>query len=167
MNFEDFYSDYKSQLMQDLLTDEDIVKLIDEDYDLTNSINLAYKNVFPYEYVPETIEEAATYICFDVDMQKALNKTVLVPVVYVWVFTHKSLLRLSTGGVRTDKLMAKISGKLNGSRNYGIGTLDLNSVRRFVPLSDYQGKAMTFYTEEYNQISSTRKTPPSNRKKGV
>lgn len=166
MDFEEFYTDYKNQLMKDLLTDKDIVALIDEDV-ADNVAVLAYKNVFPYEYIPNTIEYGGVYICFDVDLQKPLSKTVLAPVIYVWVFAHKSLLRLPEGGVRIDKLVAKIAKKLNGNRHYGLGTLDLYSVKRFVPLDDYQGKVMTFHAEDFNQISTTRKVPPSNRKKGV
>jgi len=166
VDFEEFYTDYKNQLMKDLLTDDGIVRLIDND-SINNVTSLAYKNVFPYEYIPETIEYGETYICFDVDLQKSMSKSVLAPVIYVWVFTHKSLLKLPEGGVRVDKLVAKIAKKLNGSRHYGLGTLDLYSVKRFAPLDDYQGKVMTFYAEDFNQISSTKKVPPSNRKKGV
>ena len=170
IDFEEFYTDYKNQLMKDLLTDEDIVKLIDSSVTTKNSAKLAYKNVFPYEYVPETIEYATTYVCFDVDLQKNLGKTYLSPTIHIWVFTHKSLLRLSGesgDGVRTDRLVSKIVKKLNGSYDYGLGTLDLYSVKRFAPVSDYQGKVITFHTEDFNSLSASRKKPPTNRKRGV
>lgn len=165
MQLSEFF-DYKNKLMEDLLTNESIVKLIDENVDLQNAKKLAYANVFPYEYIPETVEHAKTLICFDVDIQESINKTFLLPTLYVWVFSHKSKLRLQEGGVHTDKLVSEIAKAINGSRFYGLGELDLYSVRRFAPVTDYQGKVMTFHAKEFNRLSPNNKPVPSNRKKG-
>lgn len=167
MTFEqlDEFFDYKNQLMEDLLTDESIVALINEETPLNKAPTLRYTQVFPYEYVPETVEVGKTFICFDVDIQKPLGKTYLLPTIYVWVFTHKSKLRLPEGGVRTDKLCSKIAGAINGSRNYGLGELDLNSVKRFAPMTDFQGKLMTFYAKDFNRPFNPHKHTPANRKR--
>lgn len=158
--------DYKNQLMEDLLTNKDIVALIDDSVELKNAKKLVYKQVFPYEYIPTTIEEGKTFICCDVDIQKAVNKTYLLPTLYVWVFTHKSKLRLPEGGVRTDKLVSKIAGAINGSRYYGLGELDFYSAKRYAPMTDFQGKVMTFTTTDFNRLHNPNKPIPSNRKKG-
>ena len=158
--------DYKNQLMEDLLTHKDIVALIDDTVELKNAKKLVYKQVFPYEYVPDTVEEGKTFICCDVDIQKTVNQTFLLPTLYVWVFTHKSKLRLPEGGVRTDRLVSKIAGAINGSHHYGLGELDLYSVKRFAPMTDFQGKVMTFYATDFNKLHNPTKTIPSNRKKG-
>ena len=158
--------DYKNQLMEDLLTHKDIVALIDDTVELKNAEKLVYKQVFPYEYVPDTVEEGKTFICCDVDIQKTVNQTFLLPTLYVWVFTHKSKLRLPEGGVRTDKLCSKIAGAINGSREYGLGELDLYSVKRFAPMTDFQGKIMTFTAKDFNRLHNPNRPIPSNRKKG-
>ena len=158
--------DYKNQLMEDLLTHKDIVALIDDTVELKNAKKLVYKQVFPYEYVPDTVEEGKTFICCDVDIQKTVNQTFLLPTLYVWVFTHKSKLRLPEGGVRTDKLCSKIAGAINGSREYGLGELDLYSVKRFAPMTDFQGKIMTFTAKDFNRLHNPYRPIPSNRKKG-
>lgn len=164
MQLEEFY-DYKNQLMEDLLTTESIVKLIDETVDVENAITLAYKNVFPFEFVPETVELGSVFVCFDVDIQKATSKTFYIPTLYVWVFAHKSKLRLPNGeGVRTDKLCSEICKKINGSREYGLGELDLYSAKRFTPLTAYNGKLLTFYAADFNRQYDGRKQTPSNRK---
>ena len=165
MQLSEFF-DYKNKLMEDLLTNESIVKLIDENVGLQNAKKLAYTNVFPYEYIPETVEHAETFICFDVDIQESINKTFLLPTLYVWVFSHKSKLRLQEGGVHTDKLVSEIANAINGSRFYGLGELDLYSVRRFAPVTDYQGKVMTFHAKEFNRASPNNRPVPTNRKKG-
>lgn len=158
--------DYKNKLMEDLLTNESIVKLIAPGVSLEDAKSLAYNNVFPLEYVPETVEEAKTFVCFDVEVQKSINKTFHVPTIYVWVYSHKSLLRLPEGGVRPDKLISEIAEVLDGSHFYGLGELDLSTVRRYYPTEGYQGKVMTFYTKEFSRTSANNKPIPSNRKLG-
>ena len=160
----DEFFDYKNQLMEDLLTNKDIVALINEDISFKKAASLRYTQVFPYEYVPETVETGKTFVCFDVDIQKSIDKTYLLPTIYVWVFTHKSKLRLPEGGVRTDKLCSKIAGVINGSRNYGLGELDLYSVKRFAPMTDFQGKVMTLYAKDFNRLHNPNKYTPGNRK---
>lgn len=164
MQLSEFF-DYKNKLMEDLLTNEEIVNLVDETVGLDGAKRLAYTSVFPYEYIPDTVEEAKTFICFDVDVQESMNKTFLRPTLYIWVFSHKSKLRLLEGGVQTDKLVSKIAEAINGSHDYGLGELELYSVKRFAPVTDYQGKVMTFHAKEFNRPSPNTKPIPSNRKK--
>lgn len=164
MQLEEFF-DYKNQLMEDLLTREDIVSLIDENVKIENATSLAYERVFPCEYVPDTVEHGATFICFDVDVQVSVNKTFLSPTLYVWVFTHRSKLRLPEGGVRTDKLCSRICKAINGSREYGLGELNLYSCKRFAPMTDFQGKVMTFHAKDFNRQFDPNKHTPSNRKR--
>ena len=149
--------------MKDLLTTPRIVELLTDEDNV--GAELAYKQVFPCEYIPETVQEGKTFVCFDVDIQKSLNKTFLIPVINIWVFTHRSKLRLPEGGVRTDALCAEISQKINGSRFYGLGELELESVRRFAPMTDYQGKCLTFTARDFNRQYEPNKATPSKRKR--
>lgn len=165
MQLSEFF-DYKNKLMEDLLTNPEVVKLLDDSVEMRNASSLAYTHVFPYEYIPDTVEHAKTFICFDVDVQESINKTFLLPTLYIWVFSHKSKLRLHEGGVQTDKLVSEIAKSINGSHFYGLGELDLYSVKRFAPVTDYQGKVMTFHAKEFNRLSPNTKPIPSNRKKG-
>lgn len=168
MNQLDELFDYKNRLMEDLLTNETIVKLLSDDKgEIVTPESLMYTQVFPYEYIPETVEDAHTFVCCDVDIQKSLNKTFLLPTMYIWVFTHKSKLRLPNGGgVRTDKVCSEIANAINGSRYYGLGELDLYSVKRFAPIADYQGKVMMFNAVDFNRPSPTNMPVPGNRKTG-
>lgn len=152
--------------MEDLLTNSEIVRLVNDTVTLENAEALAYTQVFPCEYVPNTVEHGTTYICFDVDILESVNKTYLLPTLYVWVFTHRSLLRLPEGGVRTDKLCSEICNAINGSRMYGLGELNLYSVKRFAPMTDYQGKCMAFRAVDFNKQFDPNRPTPSNRKRG-
>ena len=165
MYLDEFFN-YKNQLMEDLLTNERIVSLINEDVAFEDAASLMYTQVFPYEYVPETVEHGHTFICADVDLQTNGSKTYYNPTLYVWVFTHKSKLRLPEGGVRTDKLAHEIAKALSGSRYYGLGELDLYAVKRFAPMTDFQGKVLIFHAQDFNRLSPTGKPIPTNRKSG-
>jgi hypothetical protein len=163
MQLEEFF-DYKNQLMGDILTNEEIVRLINEEVPISEAGSLAYTQVFPCEYVPETVQDGKTFICFDVDVQRSADKTFLYPTIFVWVFTHRSKLRLPEGGLRTDALCSKICKAINGSRQYGLGELNLYAVKRFAPMTDYQGKVMTFYAKDFNRQYDGNKYTPANRK---
>lgn len=165
MYLEEFY-DYKNQLMNDLLTNETIVHLINENVPFEDAGSLMYTQVFPYEYLPETVEVGQTFICCDVDIQRVNSKTFLVPALLIWVFTHKSLLRLPEGGVRPDKLCSEICKVIDGSRMYGLGELNIYSAKRFSPMTDYQGKVLTFQATEFNRVYDPKRPTPSNRKTG-
>lgn len=158
--------DYKNQLMGDLLTNETIVKLVDDEINPEDAGQLAFTHIFPCEYIPETVENGYTYICFDVDIQAVGSKTYLMPTLYVWVMSHRSKLRLPEGGIRTDKLCSEICKAINGSRYYGLGQLNLYAVKRFVPLTDYQGKCMIFHATDFNRLYDPNREIPSNRKTG-
>lgn len=165
MYLKEFF-DYKNRLMEDLLTNPRIPELLNdfEDRQPATAEELMYTQVFPYEFIPETVEHGQTFICCDVDITKATNKTFYLPDLYIWVFSHKSKLRLPGGGVRTDEICSEIVQSIDGSRFYGLGELEFYSSRRFAPLNDYQGKVLTFKASDFSKTHPTGKTIPRNRK---
>lgn len=164
MNLSELY-DYKNRLMYDILSSDKIVTLIDDNDELMDGKELAYKYVFPYEYVPETVDDGWTFICIDMDIHLSYNKTLYEPYIYVWVFSHRSRLRLPDGeGIRPDAICAEIADILSGSRFYGLGELELLSTKRFAPMTDYQGKFMTFHAKDFNRQHDYNKKLPDNRK---
>ena len=163
MQLKDFF-DYKNRLMEDILTNDKIVPLLKDGVTTKNSSQLAYKQVFPCEYVPETVQDGQTFICFDVDIQNVVNKTYYNIVLYIWVFTHRSNIRSPHGGIRTDEICSEICNAINGSRLYGLGALDRYAWKRCAPMTDYQGKVMTFTASEFNRQHDGKKPIPTNRK---
>lgn len=166
MNLEEFY-DYKNLLMKDLCCDPDVVRIVTgSDTAAVPNHDLPYTQIFPYEFVPETVNDAQTFICFDTDIISVPNRTIYVPAIYVWAFSHKSRLRAEEGGCTIDKLAVAINQILNGNRYYGLGELRLDSVRHFSPITDYQGRALTYYARDFNRKYS-KPVLPANRKEGV
>lgn len=166
MQLEEFY-DYKNLLMEQLCCDPEIVRAVtDNDKAAVPNHDLPYYQVFPFEYVPETVNDAKTFICFDVDIVSVPNKTMYIPVIYVWVFAHKSRLRAKEGGCTLDKMAAAVNRLLNGNRYYGLGELKLDSVRRFTPVTDYLGRVLTFYAKDFNR-KWAKPDIPVNRKERI
>lgn len=162
--------DYKNVLIRKLVTDPQIVHLVNEDIDFEDAGSLIYTQIFPYEYLPETTEHGHTFICAEVDISRVQNKTFLYPTLYIWEFTHKSKLRLPSedgGGVRTDRLCEAIARNISGSREFGLGELELYSVKRFAPMSDFSGKLMMYQAKDINRLYDPNKFVPNNRKENV
>jgi len=153
--------------MKDLCTNEKVVRMITGDPNTPVPYReLAYKNIFPYQYIPDTVDEGKTMICYDVDVIKVPNRTYYTLALYIWVLTHKSNARLAEGGGLLDSIAAEIDSMLNGSRLYGLGELKLNAAERFVPIKDYLGRALTYTAWDFNRPAGS-KPKPSNRKRGV
>lgn len=165
MDLVEFY-DYKNLLMKDLCCNPEVVKLVTGNPNpKVPNHQLAYTQIFPYENVLETESEAKTFICFDVDIIQVPSKTYYVPVLYIWALAHKSNFRLPEGGLLLDKLTVEINKMLNGSRYFGMGELKLTSVHRFIPILDYEGRALTYTAKDWNRRTANREIP-SNRKAG-
>lgn len=163
--FLDEFFDYKNELMKTICSSREIVRLVTDSKEApVPNYGMIYTQVFPFEFVPDTVDDGMTFICFDVDIPKVVDKTYYLPALYVWVFTHKSKMRLNEGGVRTDLLAVEINRELNGSRLFGLGELDLYSVERFSPAPDYQGRVLTYTARDFNRAGTSRR-PPANRKR--
>lgn len=169
MQLEELF-DYKNHLVMELCSNPEIVKLVtnNADADVPNH-GLPYEQIFPFEKVPDTETDGRTFICLDVDIRSVPNSTFYVPVLYVWVFTHDSNMRMREGGVLIDKLAAEVDKMLNGSRCYGMGKLKLDSVDRFIPINKFMGRVLVYRTVDINTTADIRraKRVPANRKDGV
>ena len=70
---------------------------------------------------------------------------------------------MEEGGIRTDQLAVEINKELSGSRYFGLGELELYSVGRFAPITDFQGRVMAYAATDFNRPGISKK-PPANRK---
>lgn len=65
-----------------------------------------------------------------------------------------------------DALCSEIAKTINGSRYYGLGQLDLESVARYAPLTDWVGKVMTFNATDFSKVYNPKTPIPKNRRLG-
>lgn len=102
------FFDYKNELMKTFCCNGEIVKLLTDSSSVeVPNYDLAYSRIYPFEYIPDTVDDGKTFICFDVDIAEVLNKTFYLPILYVWVFTHKSKVRLREGEFAQINLLLK------------------------------------------------------------
>lgn len=47
---------------------------------------------------------------------------------------------------------------------YGQGALTLDSAKRFAPMTDFNGKVMTFYAKDFSKVYNPKKSIPTRRK---
>lgn len=147
------FTTYKQTLMQAICTNDNIIKLLKKptDPETLTGRDLRYKRIFPYNYVPLTVENATTFICFAVTAPNVTDNVISTLRLYVWVFTHQDLMK-TENGMRTDLLVSEIDKVLNGSTKYGFGKVRLRSCDiTAVPVEGYTGLVSVYSVEDINR----------------
>lgn len=150
---------YKQQIMNTILNDYELVKLIDSRYvddvdqSTSDADDLRYVNVFPYYYNPETVKEDKCFIFMTVDVPRVQNDLIKDMQITIVVAANQVLMKVqhNTNGTRIDQMGACIDRLFNGRPDIGFGTLSL--------LSNYEGsiddrhrcRTLKFKVEDFNQ----------------
>lgn len=115
----------------------------------------ARSQMFDYDYVDETNLKATAYILVDADMVAAPTDAVKDMELYVQVIINKSYMKLNTKtwkgrkGNRRDNLAREIDLLLRGSRDFGIGRLQLVSARTANVPSAFTSKLLTYRIPDF------------------
>ena len=144
-------SKYKIEIMKRLCLSEKIQSLILLSKSQNSGREMMYKNIFPYAFVPDTVTNAGTFICFDLEVQRVENRTFKDINILFWIFTHQSLMR-ADGGIRTDLIASEVDKILNGNRDLGLGTVELKKVLRVNPAKDYHGRSLVYRSVDFNRV---------------
>ena len=156
-NLEEFTS-YKQTLMKALCTSsvvKNLLKLSSDPSNITGK-DMRYKRIFPYNYVPLTIETAQTFICFTVTAPNVKDDLITELRLTIYVFTHQDLMR-TDNGMRTDLLISEIDKLLNGSTQYGLGKVSLKSCDVMqVPCQGYSGLYSVYSVKDFNNTYCKR-----------
>ena len=152
-NLEEFTA-YKQTLMKAICTSSTITELLKIDSDpigITGK-DMRYKRIYPYNYVPLTIENAQTFICFTVTAPNVKDDLIAELRLTVYVFTHQDLMR-TDNGIRTDLLVSEIDKLLNGSTKYGLGKVSLKMCDILqVPCQGYTGLFSVYSVKDFNSV---------------
>lgn len=150
-NLEEFTS-YKQTLMKAICTSESITNLmkLESDPDTITGKDMRYTRIYPYNYVPLTIEVAQTFICFTVTAPNVRDNLISELRLTIYVFTHQDLMRTDSG-MRTDLIISEIDKLLNGSTEYGLGKVSLRSCDVMqVPCQGYSGLFSVYSVKDFN-----------------
>lgn len=143
-------SKYKIEIMKRLCLDTEIQSLILLSESQNQGREMMYKNIFPYAFVPNTVTNANTFICFDLEVQRVENRTFKDINILFWIFTHQSLMRTDEG-IRTDLIASEVDKILNGNKDLGLGTVELKKVLRVNPAKDYHGRTLVYRSVDFNR----------------
>ena len=144
-------SKYKIEIMKRLCLSKEIQSLILFSESENQGKEMMYKNIFPYAFIPDTVTDASTFICFDLEIQRVQNRTFKDINMLFWIFTHQSLMR-TENGIRTDIIANEVDKILNGNKNFGLGTSELKKVLRINPAKDYHGRSLIYKTVDFNRV---------------
>lgn len=117
--------DYKRTAMSMTVGVDNIVKAINAKDSSGNSLepgDLFYTHIFPYAFLPDTIEEAGCYITYEISMPQVstVNYFFKEIIVIITIICHQDLMQMtsreplgSTGATRIDYLSVEIDKLFN------------------------------------------------------
>ena len=152
------FTSYKQTLMESICMSKEITDLLRLESDPPDIVgrDMRFNRIFPYNYVPLTIEQAKTFVCFTVVAPQVKNNVITQMRLIVWVFTHQNLMRTSNG-MRTDLLVSEIDKLLNGSTKYGFGKVERKSCDLMnVPCEGYTGLVSVYSVDDFNRSCVSR-----------
>ena len=144
---------YKNRLAMSFCTSNDVTSLlrIQGDEDMSPQ-DFMYERVFPYAHVPDASEIGRCFLCFEIDVPSVKSNVIKTVEIKIYIMSHQNILRLSDGrGLRTDVLSAVVDKMLNGSDEYGVGTVELMSWRSFSPITGYYGRELKYRVQDINR----------------
>lgn len=142
---------YRDVVMERICKCDAIIDLIrPEDQPDMKASDMAYKYIFPYDYIADKTTEVGTYLCFDVAAPRIIDRAFSDFRIYFWIISHERAMRTPKGLV-TDLLSCEVDKLMNGSREFGLGRVELMGWDRFTPADDFHGRSLTYRTVDFNR----------------
>lgn len=151
--------DYPMKVVQAIGNDKTITSLLTNNPDISMYSDEAYdifgRYLFDYDYVDQTTVEASAYVCVEAEINKRTTATMHEVCLYITVYCHKKYMDLDPtkfpgiAGNRRDNIVRNICDLLNGETIYGVGSLELESVKtRTAPLG-FTAREMTYSIPDF------------------
>lgn len=143
--------DFKNATVAKLVGCSELIHAMGND-DIQTNDDAIYKYIFPYFYIPYTIEAAHSYICMRATMT-GLNETNDMFGKFsltVWVITNQDLMRISGvgGATRIDYMASLVENLLNGSDAFGTQMLRLVTNAEDSLDLKHRCRVLTFTTQD-------------------
>jgi len=150
-------SKYKNTIMLKLLESQNICKALF--YNETNFLNkddiedtsiLVYDNIYPHFFVPNVDDTAKTYLSIHFKRFRPISNVFKQGLIFISIFTHKSLFKTDYGVTRVDFLLNKIDEIMNKQRGFGLGKLELYEMDEFSVNNSYSGAYLSYKPVDFN-----------------
>ena len=178
-----FVGEYKEKIMKLLADNNIVVKLINPDLSnadldlidvlmggewIINGEKVEEQgHIFDHNFVDETVNQVKTFIFVETDIDTISDNIFTEFGLYVFIFSHKKLIRLSPSSIPTKNEMKKagycgnridclcdaVDRMLNGNNTFGIGEViphPRGHMGIYQPSTDYYGKVLKYKVRNYN-----------------
>lgn len=137
-----------------LFSQSDEIKelLLGDQASAANADSLLFANLFPYLYFDKSQTQEAAFLCVEADIPKLPSATVKNLKITIWAYCHTSFMSCQKAGLegtRIDMLADLADRLLDGSRDFGIGMLRLESSSYFRPGDLYYGRKLVYTVPEF------------------
>ena len=119
-------SDWKNKAIELVIGQDEIMELLDMDE--AEADDPMYTRIFPYNHIPQTIEETKVYITFTVNVPKiTFNKIWAYPRLTVRIIAHQDRMKLNMASVSATRIdyIAQLIVNLLTKNDFGYGKLQL------------------------------------------
>jgi len=140
----------KNKVIDLILESQPIIDAIDNQTVDTNK-ELIGKNIYRDLYIPDTQDEAKTYICVTAYVNKVQDKLIKTVDLNFYIFTHQSIMNFNDTYTRVDCIQSKIDKIINGNYDFGIDATGLKGSRQFRPNAKFGGVELSYTIPNLNQ----------------
>lgn len=153
--FFNYLNTYEQTVMKSFCSNKEIVSLLTREKNpIVPNKDLMYEVIYPFDYIPDTNQEAKTFITFYIEVPSTYNSLIKKLYLHIGITTHESLMRTSKGKV-TTLLANAIDNLFNGNMNImGIGTLELISSTIDTPIRGYHTRNLTYSVQDWNRVNN-------------
>lgn len=145
----------KNEAVAKLVASDEVIKAMGND-DIEEYDEAMYKYIFPYLYIPYTIEGSHSYICMKVIMtgRQSVNDLFGNYSVIIWVIVNQSLMQMDGvgGATRLDHLADMVETIFAGSEAFGTKRLQLVSNTEDDLDTRHRARKLTFTTTNISDM---------------
>lgn len=155
--------EYPAKAIHKIGTDKTVAALLTNDPDIDMSSDEADdifdKYLYDYGYVDDSATESRAYICVEAEATKSITSAVQNVKLYVTVVCHKRFMSIDPAkfpgmiGNRRDNIVRYADRLLNGSDIFGIGKLQLESVKTMSAPVGYTARELTYRVADFKSKS--------------
>lgn len=115
------------------------------------------KYIFDYEYVNDTTEVVATFICVDV-LTEIKNSHIADMSIVIHIISHRDHMDIDKKvfkglqGNRRDNITRFVNEALSGSREFGIGRLELARIVKTSVPAKFTGRSLYYRIPSFNRV---------------
>lgn len=145
----------KNEAVAKLVASDEVIKAMGND-DIEENDEAMYKYIFPYFYIPYTIEGSHSYICMKVIMtgRQSVNDLFGNYSVIIWVIVNQSLMQMDGvgGATRLDHLADIVETIFAGSEAFGTKRLQIIGNTEDDLDTRHRARKLTFTTKNISDM---------------